>query len=102
MGRAQGTTTVLSVRESPVTLARLSRVKGRFVLLAGEGHTKAVEKSRFKESRENWPHAFIELKGDTQRFIQNLRSNHLHLCFGNHLRELEEFCTMKDIDLIRL
>lgn len=100
MGKAQGATTVLSVKESPVTVARLSRVKGRFVLLAGEGSTQAVDKSRFKESRESWPHAFINLKGDTQRFIQNLRSNHLHLCFGNHLKDLQEFCTMKDIELI--
>jgi L-fucose isomerase len=102
MGRAQGATTVLSVKESPVTVARLSRVKGCFVLLAAEGKTRAVDKKRFKESRENWPHAFIELRGDMETFIQNLRSNHIHLCFGNHLKDLEEFCNIKDIELIKL
>jgi len=102
MGRAQGATTVLSVKESPVTVARLSRVKGRFVLLAAEGQTQSVDKKRFKESRENWPHAFIELRGDMEKLIQNLRSNHIHLCFGNHLNELEEFCRIKDIEIIKL
>jgi L-fucose isomerase-like protein len=72
------------------------------VLLAAEGHTQAVDKKRFKESRESWPHAFIELRGDMEKLIQNLRSNHIHLCFGNHMKELEEFCTMKDIELIQL
>jgi len=102
MGKAQGATTVMSVKESPVTVARLSRVKGRFVLLAAEGATQAVDKKRFKESRENWPHAFIELRGDMEKLIQNLRSNHIHLCFGNHLKELEEFCKIMDIELIDL
>jgi L-fucose isomerase len=102
MGSAQGATTVFGVRESPVTVARLSRVRGCLVMLAAEGRTLAVDRSRFKESRELWPHAFVELDGDVSRFIQNVRSNHLHLCFGSHLKELQEFCTLKEIELIQI
>lgn len=100
MGKAQGVTTVFSVRESPVTVARLSRIKGNFVMLAAEGNTLAVERSKFKEARENWPHAFFKLDCDMKVFTQNIRSNHIHACFGHHLKGLEEFCRLKDIEFI--
>ncbi|MFW6180212.1 MAG: L-fucose/L-arabinose isomerase family protein [Spirochaetota bacterium] len=102
MGKAGGATTVLTVKESPVTLARLSRVKGRFVMLAAEGSTQQVDRSRLQEARENWPQAFVKLDGDMSRLIQNLRSNHMHLCFGKVLKDLKEFCIMKDIELITI
>lgn len=102
MGKAGGATTVLSVKESPVTLARLSRIKGRFVMLAAEGAAQEVDKSRLKEARELWPQAFIKLSGDMNKLVQNTRSNHMHLCFGEVLRDLKEFCTMKDIEFITL
>ena len=72
------------------------------LLLAAGGSTQAFDKKRFKESRENWPHALIELRGDMDKLIQNLRSNHVHVCFGNHLQELEEFCKIMDIEFIDL
>lgn len=102
MGKAGGATTVLVVKESPVTIARLSRVGGRFVLLAAEGETRRVDKSRLKEAREYWPQAFIGLKGDAHALVDNLRSNHMHLCFGHFLRDLRELCAMKDIEFITI
>jgi len=100
MGKAQGTTTVFCVKESPVTIARLSRIKGKFVLLAAEGNTQKVSKNRFKEAREYWPHAFLKLDGSMPNLVENFRSNHMHVCFGNHLQSLREFCRLKDIDFL--
>ena len=102
MGKARGATTVFCVKESPVTMARLSRVNGRYVLLAEEGNTQKVGKERFKEARENWPHAFIMLSGDSHKLVENIRSNHMHVCFGSHLEGLREFCKLKDIELVCL
>lgn len=102
MGKAQGATTVFCVKESPVTMARLSRIKRKYVLFAAEGNTQKVEKNRFKEAREHWPHAFIKLDCDMQELIENLRSNHMHLCFGHHSKSLKEFCRLKDIKLLSL
>jgi len=102
MGKARGATTVFCVKESPVTMARLSRVNGRYVLLAEEGNTRKVGKERFKEARENWPHAFIRLSGDSHKLVENIRSNHMHVCFGSHLEDLREFCRLKDIEFICL
>jgi L-fucose isomerase-like protein len=100
MGKARGATTVLVVRESPVTLARLSRVKGEFVMLAASGKTREVDRGRLKESREHWPHAFVELDCDAKTLLQNIRSNHMHLCLGNHLKDVEEFCRIEGIQCI--
>jgi L-fucose isomerase len=102
MGKAGGATTVLVVKESPVTIARLSRVRGRFVMLAAEGVTQRVDRGKLKEAREYWPQAFIRLKGDVEKLVGNLRSNHMHLCFGHHLKDLQELCRMKDIELLTI
>jgi L-fucose isomerase len=101
MGKARGATTVLVVRESPVTVARLSRVKGEFVMLAARGRTREVERERLKESRDQWPHAFVELECDPKSFLRNIRSNHMHLCLGDHLSDVEEFCRIKGIECIK-
>lgn len=102
MGNSQGVTTIFCVRESPVTIARLSRVMGKFVMLATEGITQKVGKARFKEARERWPHAFVQLNCNIQKLVENTRSNHMHLCFGTHLGSLKEFCRLKDIEYIDL
>jgi len=100
MGKAGGATTVFSVKESPITAARLSRIEGKYVMLAVKGKTINVNRERFKESREYWPHAFVELDCDVKEFIQNVRSNHIHICFGEWINELKEFCSFKDIEFI--
>ncbi|MFH1614058.1 MAG: hypothetical protein ABIG61_03100 [Planctomycetota bacterium] len=100
MGQARGITTAFCVRESPMTVARLCRIKGKFVLFAAEGHTQKVEKERFKETREAWPHVFVKLSCDMKKLIQSFRSNHVHACFGNHLDDLKEFCSLKDIEIL--
>ncbi|MGQ9616283.1 MAG: L-fucose/L-arabinose isomerase family protein [Spirochaetota bacterium] len=102
MGKARGATTVFSVREAPVTMARLSRIGGKFVMLAFEGNTLEAQKSRFEEARGQWPHAFVQLGCDCKKLVQNFRSNHIHACFGHHLRELEEFCKIKEIEITSL
>jgi L-fucose isomerase-like protein len=101
MGRARGVTTAFSVRGSPVTLARLSRVKGALVMLAATGRTLEVERDRLKEAREFWPHAFVELDCDPKALVGNIRSNHMHLCMGNHAGDIEEFCRIVGMECIR-
>ena len=97
MGKAGGATTVFPVRESPVTIARLFRIEGKYGLVVSEGHTLKLAKERFREAREFWPHALVKLNCNTYSLVQHIRSNHMHLCFGHHLDALKEFCTLKDI-----
>ena len=100
MGKAGGAPTVFSVKESPVTIARLFRIKGRYASVASEGNTLGLPRERFKEAREFWPQALVRLDCNTDSLVQHIRSNHMHLCFGKHLGTLKEFCALKDIQFI--
>ena len=39
----------------------------------------------------------ISLGGDPDTLIQNLRSNHLHACYGSFVPELLDVCDLLDI-----
>ena len=100
LSKAGGATTVFAIKDSPVTGARLFRISGKYGMVAFEGATFKQPKEKFKEAREYWPHAFVRLECSTAALIQNLRSNHMHLTFGRCLNVIEEFCRLKDVDLL--
>jgi L-fucose/D-arabinose isomerase len=100
LSRAGGATTVFAVKDSPVTGARLCRIGGNYGMVVFEGTTFKQPKEKFKEAREYWPHAFVRLECSTAALVQNLRSNHMHLSFGRCLNVVEEFCKLKDVDLL--
>ena len=79
-----------------VTLARLSRLdgryrmhilKGEFVQLEPDTQTRIVE-----EVQPNWPHAFARLDTSTEDFLQNFPTNHIHGVYGDFVEELLETC----------
>ena len=47
-----------------------------------------------------WPHALVKIKGDMEKFIENLRSEYIHMTYGNLKDDIKEFCKMFDIELI--
>ncbi|NLL61822.1 MAG: hypothetical protein GX240_03435 [Candidatus Atribacteria bacterium] len=98
LSEAGGATTAFSVKDSTVTAARLFRVKGNLGMVLFNGNTVKQPKERLKESRENWPQAFMKFDYDAEKLVQNFRSNHMHLCFGNCLNIIKEFCNLKNID----
>ncbi len=102
ISEAGGATTVFSVRSSPVTVARLFRLSGRYAMAAAEGTTVEFPRERFQEAREYWPHALVKLDCDSRELVQNIRSNHMHLAFGRHLEALGEFCRLKGLEFAAL
>lgn len=100
LSEAGGATTAFSVKDSPVTGARLFRVKGKMGMFVFNGNTVKQTKERLKESRERWPQAFVKFECDSEKLVQNFRSNHMHICFGNCLNTVKEFCSLKEIDCI--
>ncbi len=100
MGKQQGCTTVFCCKPGKVTLARLSRIKGKYVMLIATGEAFEQPKEKFKESREKWPHAFIKIDGDIEKLIENTRSNHMHMVYGDYKDFLIEFCKLMDIESI--
>ena len=81
-----------------VTLARLSRISGEYVMLITGG--ESLDKSRDALKETYWefsPHTFIKLDAPTPAFVDCLRSNHIHMMYGNYQNELLETCRVLNI-----
>lgn len=84
-----------------VTLARLTRDDGRYVM-----HVVPGEFVDFGErnheiaaiSQDNWPHAFAKFDCSIETFIQEFSSNHIHGAYGDWVRELQVVCDVLDIE----
>lgn len=101
MGKAGGVCPTFCCKEGPVTLARLSRFAGDYVLHIATGEAFVQPKETFKEARERWPHAFIQLDGDPDLFVQHLRSNHIHMVHADVVEELLDLSDILGIDAIQ-
>lgn len=101
MGACLGACPTFCCKEGTVTIARLNRFAGDYILHIASGEAFTQPKETFKEARERWPQAFIRLDGDPDLFLQQLRSNHLHMVYGDIVEELFDFCDIVGIDAIQ-
>jgi len=84
-----------------VTLSRLSRVRGKYVCLIASGEVYEPKKEALGEAGVPlWPHAFVTLSGDTNKFVQNLRSEYICMVYGDIRKEIEKTCYLLDIETI--
>jgi len=74
------------------TLARLYREKGEYAMLITRA--EAVEYDREKQRETVWerPHAYFKLNYDRRIFFDAVRSNHIHMVYGDQSRQLVEAC----------
>jgi len=96
-GPGTGMTTAFVCKPGRVTLARLARIDGEFVMQISSGEAYSQPKDKMKEARDRWPQIFIRLDDDPEFFLQNCRSNHQHWVYGDHKDELIEFCKLLNI-----
>ena len=76
-----------------VTLARLTRAAGDYIMFIASG--ECLQEPREKLQETHWgfsPHAFIQLDCDPRVFAQELRCNHLHMVYGDYVPHLLELC----------
>lgn len=84
-------------RPGRVTLARLSRISGEFVMQIAGAEAYWVPREGLQGVRERWPQAFLRIDGNPREFLQNCRSNHLHWTYGDYSGELVELCRILGI-----
>jgi L-fucose isomerase len=99
--KASGVCTGLIAKPGRVTLARLARLRGSYVMhiAPGEafrGDPKWVEECGYPM----WPHAFLHLDGDLGEFVRNLRSEYIHMAYGDLTDDLLEVCRLLGIEPI--
>ncbi len=97
-GDAGGGATQFVVAPGPVTVARLVRVAGIYKMFIIPGETINATKTELIPTGWSWPHAFIKMRLDLQRFLQVGASNHLHLVKGDYVSELKELCQLFQIE----
>lgn len=103
--KASGICTKLIAKPGDVTLMRLARIDGKYVMHITEGQALTVKDSDkdvfYKEcGYPNWPHALIKIKGDMNQFIDNLRSEYIHMTYGKLKKELKEIAYLYDIKVV--
>ena len=84
-------------RAGRVTLARLSRIDGQYVLLIAGGQTVEYPREKLKEINPQHPQSYVRLDCGLEEFLENLRCNHIHFVFGDFLEELQAACWTLDI-----
>jgi L-fucose isomerase len=80
-----------------VTMARLGRIAGEYVMLILSGEAKEYPREKLAEINPQQPQAFVQLDCSPQEFIAELRCNHIHVVYGHYVRELEVLCRVLGI-----
>jgi len=99
--KASGVCTGLICKPGRITLARLSRIQGEYVMLIAPGEAIEGDPAWLEEcGYPMWPHAFLKLDGDLEFFVDNLRSEYIHLAYGDLEDDLLETCDLLNIEPI--
>jgi len=80
-----------------LTIARLSRINGEYVMLITGGNALDMPLEKIKETNSQQPHLFVKLDCSQEGFINSLRANHVHVCMGDFVKELTITCEVLDI-----
>jgi L-fucose isomerase len=83
-----------------VTMARLGRIDGAYVMLIMTGEAVSFPREKLKEINPQQPQAFVRLDCEPDSFIRELRSNHIHLVYGFFVEELKTLCSVLGIQVI--
>jgi len=98
MGAGGGATSSFALRSGEVTMAALSRTRDTYRLMIVRGRAAEVDRAEFAEIRERWPYAFLDLDGDLPRIVEELRSNHVAMAYGDHAAELAQLARLWGIE----
>lgn len=83
-----------------ITLARLSRINRKYVMLIATANVLDTPLDKINETNSQQPHVFARLDCNQDNFINSLRSNHIHVVKGNFKAELKTTCEILNIKTI--
>ena len=71
-------------------------------MLIFNGQSKYYDIKEFKDTVSQWPHAFIKLDFDSKILFRQLRSEHIHIIYGDYVSELKILCNLLNIRIIEI
>lgn len=95
-----GTCPQYITRAGRVTMARLSRIDGEYVMLITSGETVEYPREKLKEINPQHPQSYVCMDCDLDEFLDNLRCNHIHFVFGDYVEEMKIACWVLGIQPI--
>lgn len=81
-------------RPGRATLARLSRSLGEYEMLIAPCEVVEMPRDKLRETIWERPHAFLRPLCPRDEFLNAVRSNHIHLVYGEWEAELQEACAI--------
>lgn len=89
-------------KEGEITVARLSRVNGRYRMFAAHAEFVEFPPEKMAETCAAWPHGYLKMNIEPQALIDVFNTNHAHIVPGNHLEALQIYCDLLDIPIDRV
>ncbi len=84
-------------RAGRATLARLSRAAGQYEMLIAPADVVEMPREKLRETIWERPHTYLKLLCERDCFLDAVRSNHIHLVYGDWAAELAEVCAILGI-----
>lgn len=85
-----------------VTMARLTRINGKYIMSIVPAEIVDLPKEKAeelaKEVQEEWPHAYLRVNASMNVFLDCYPCNHIHGVYGHYVDELLQFCKLKNIE----
>lgn len=84
-------------KEGPMTFCRLTHNAQGFVLTAFTGTARRAAPEELEQTCPVWPHMVVRPDAAYAEILGQYDCNHIHAVCGDWIRELREFCLLKDI-----
>lgn len=91
-GQAGGAATQFVCAEDTMTYARLMRRDGAYWMAVLTGRTEKRPREALSDYSWYRPTSFTRISIDSDRFMREYGSNHIHCVRGDYVRDLEAFC----------
>ena len=99
-GEAGGISIIAVGKPGRLTFGRISRVEDEYVMQIATGEAyREKDGDKYREALGflSLPYAAIKLDGHPQKFVDNLRSQYMHICYDDLKEKLLEVCRVLDI-----
>ncbi|MBS1676496.1 MAG: hypothetical protein JST08_03835 [Actinobacteria bacterium] len=98
MGRGGGVASSFVMRDGAVTMAGLARMPDTFRLMGAAAVAEERDRAEAEDVRGNWPFAFLRFDGEPRRIVEEVRSNHVAMAYGDHRAELAALADLWGIE----
>jgi len=88
-------------REGEITLARLSRVEGKYRMFLAKGEFVDFPREKMGETCSAWPHGYVKMDVSPTDFVEVFNANHAHVVPGDHRGAIELYCDLMGIEVDR-